>query len=105
MQCQNCGLANKEGRRFCSGCGAELPIICTECGFSNDQGDKFCGGCGKQVSQPDDHDSTSNTNTELNESAVNVLGELRQVTILFADIADYTRLSSERDPEEIHLSI
>jgi len=102
MQCQNCGLANKEGRRFCSGCGAELPIICTECGFSNDQGDKFCGGCGKQVSQPDDHDSTSDANTELDESSVNVLGELRQVTILFADIADYTRLSSERDPEEIH---
>ncbi len=29
-------------------------------------------------------------------------GELRQVTVLFADLSGFTKLSSERDPEEAH---
>ena len=29
-------------------------------------------------------------------------GELRQVTVLFADLSGFTKLSNERDPEEIH---
>ena len=29
-------------------------------------------------------------------------GDLRQVTVLFADLSGFTKLSSERDPEEVH---
>src|SRR6188768_96260 len=52
---------------------------------------KFCAECG----------------AKLGGSAVVVAakaagGERRQVTILFADITGYTRMSSELDPEELH---
>ena len=102
MQCQQCGHKNRQGRRYCAICGETLSVICVECGFANDQDDSFCGGCGEPVSLTSDRGSTSNNDSSSDELEVTTAGELRQVTILFADIAGYTRLSSERDPEEIH---
>lgn len=102
MQCQHCGHKNRQGRRYCTSCGAELSDICPECGFANEPGDNFCGGCAKPFSLSENQDGTSNADTVSDESAVTAPGELRQVTILFADIVDYTRISTEKDPEEIH---
>src|SRR5690349_14249426 len=51
---------------------------------------KFCAECGAKLSAPSD----------MAKQAPG--GERRQVTILFADITGYTRLSSELDPEELH---
>ncbi|MDA2919333.1 zinc ribbon domain-containing protein [Desulfobacterota bacterium AH_259_B03_O07] len=102
MQCQKCGHKNRKGRRYCASCGSELAVICAECGFANDLDDQFCGGCGMQVSPQVDNDSSLNQDSPLNEQTVPVPGELRQVTILFADIVEFTRLCSEREPEEIH---
>ena len=46
MQCPSCQTVNREGRRFCSKCGAPLAFVCASCGFTNDPEDEFCGGCG-----------------------------------------------------------
>src|SRR6266542_7045182 len=46
MTCSRCQAENREGRRFCSKCGAALMLTCASCGFSTDPGDAFCGGCG-----------------------------------------------------------
>jgi len=102
MQCQHCGHKNRQGRRYCTSCGAELSDICPECGFANEPGDKFCGGCARPFSLPGNQDGTSYADTASDESAISAPGELRQVTILFADIVDYARISTEKDPEEIH---
>jgi len=102
MQCQQCGHKNKQERRYCAICGETLSVVCVECGFANDPEDSFCGGCGEPVSLSSDRGSTPNKDTSSDDLVVTTAGELRQVTILFADIAGYTRLSSERDPEEIH---
>ena len=51
---------------------------------------KFCAECGAKLNLP----------TGVAKPAPG--GERRQVTILFADITGYTRLSSELDPEELH---
>lgn len=51
---------------------------------------KFCAECGAKLGA-------------LGSSAPKAAGgERRQVTILFADITGYTRMSSELDPEELH---
>jgi hypothetical protein len=46
MLCASCRSENREGRRFCSKCGAALAAVCPSCGFTNEPGDEFCGGCG-----------------------------------------------------------
>lgn len=51
---------------------------------------KFCAECGAKLGPAAD--------TAQKVAA----GERRQVTILFADITGYTRMSSELDPEELH---
>jgi len=102
MQCQHCGHKNRQGRRYCTSCGAELSVICTECGFVNEPGDNFCGGCASPFSLSGNQAGVSYADTVSDKSAVTAPGELRQVTILFADIVDYTRISTEKDPEEIH---
>ncbi len=102
MQCKQCNHNNREGHRFCTSCGAELSVICQVCGFTNDPGDNFCGNCGKTVSQVNERANTECRDSISDDSRLSLPGELRQVTILFADIAEYTRISSEKDPEEIH---
>jgi class 3 adenylate cyclase/tetratricopeptide (TPR) repeat protein len=58
----------------CSGCGETLPPAA-----------RFCPNCGARV-----------------VAAAAPAGERRQVTIVFADLTGYTRLSSTQDPEETH---
>ncbi len=84
MQCAGCGHDNRAGRRFCAGCGAGLEAPCARCGFTNLPEERFCGGCGGPL------------------DAAAPVGERRQVAILFADLAGYTRLSTQLDPEELH---
>ena len=84
MRCGGCGHDNRTGRRFCAGCGAALAAACARCGFANLPDERFCGGCGAALAGPAPQ------------------GERRQVAILFADLAGYTRLSTTLDPEEVH---
>ena len=54
MKCLDCGFENKEGNKFCEGCGANLeipkmPKFCIGCGKEIVPGNKFCVGCGKPI--------------------------------------------------------
>lgn len=86
--CDRCGHENRVGRKFCATCGAPLAIACDQCAFANHPGERFCGGCGTALID----DST----------LVRRPGELRQVVVVFADLAEYTRLSGRLAPEDVH---
>jgi Double zinc ribbon len=45
--CRTCRRSNDPWRRFCGGCGSNLPGGCTHCGVVNKPDDKFCGGCAR----------------------------------------------------------
>jgi class 3 adenylate cyclase/tetratricopeptide (TPR) repeat protein len=109
MQCIRCQTDNREGRRFCSKCGAALAAACSSCGFSNELGDEFCGGCGERLGAA----SSTVTRFASPESyipkhlAERILtskgaleGERKQVTVLFADLKGSMELLADRDPEE-----
>ena len=96
MKCTECGHDNREGRRFCAKCGTALNVAYPACGFANEAGDSFCGGCGERL------DEGSTAASEAAVPAPPVEAERRQVTILFADLSGFTKLSSTRDPEETH---
>jgi hypothetical protein len=94
--CSQCGADNREGRRYCAGCGAALPRPCPECGFSNEPNERFCGGCGAEIGSETTGRLPKTRHTPSGQS------ERRQVTVLFADLSGYTALAAGRDPEDTH---
>jgi len=96
-RCLQCDADNREGRRFCASCGAALPQACDVCGFLNEPAERYCGGCGTQLEE-----SKAAGGLGVDREPIPDQGERRQVTILFSDLSDYTTLTAERDPEEMH---
>jgi len=88
ITCPACGRANAADAAFCGGCGAAISArVCSRCGRVGGPGDRFCPGCGAEL--------------ELAEPEVASPGERRHLTVLFADLADSTRLAGELDPEDM----
>ena len=95
LKCPSCGTGNRPGRRFCAHCGAGLPVACATCGFANEATEKFCGGCGASL-------AATVAEPALPAASETSDGERRPVTVLFADLVDYTRMSQRLDPEDVH---
>ncbi|MCL5777199.1 AAA family ATPase [Limibaculum sp. FT325] len=105
MLCAGCNHDNREGRKFCAACGAALPAPCAACGFANEPGDRFCGGCGAALGSGPAPVMAPPPPAAPDTRRAASLRERRQVTILFADISGFTRLSQRLDPEETHAVI
>jgi len=51
--CPVCGRLQRQGARFCDGCGMVLPRVCPSCGASQRGGAVFCYQCGASLTQGD----------------------------------------------------
>lgn len=112
MKCPKCQFENREGAKFCNECGHKFGLICSECGANNRVGSKFCDECGHNLevpkeAHPIDIDQPQSYTPKFladriltNRSAIE--GERKIVTVLFADVANYTSMSEKLDPEEVH---
>jgi len=110
MKCPGCSHENPKDMRFCVECGNKLEVICPNCGFGNAPNFKFCGQCGQNLQaapEPTDYSEPQSYTPKFladkiltNRSSIE--GERKLVTVLFADVADYTALSEKLDPEEVH---
>jgi class 3 adenylate cyclase/tetratricopeptide (TPR) repeat protein len=97
MRCGGCGEENREGRRFCAGCGAGLGWACRVCGFGNEAGESFCGGCGKPRPEPKPAPEAERPAADAAKAA----GERRQVAVLFADLSGFTAMCARLDAEDL----
>ncbi len=112
MKCPKCQHENPDDARFCNGCGTKLEFACPECGKVNPPGSRFCNACGHDLQSlkeapPVDYDQPqSYTPKHLADKILttrsSIEGERKLVTVLFADVANYTSLSEKLDPEEVH---
>jgi class 3 adenylate cyclase/tetratricopeptide (TPR) repeat protein len=112
MKCPHCQFENPEGMKFCGKCGAKLERICPKCGSSNPPHFKFCGECGHDLTKPtetppvDYQKPHSYTPKFLADKILTnrsyIEGERKLVTVLFADVANYTAMSEKLDAEEVH---
>jgi len=112
MECPKCQFENPKDIKFCGECGVKLERICPECNFLNPLHFKFCGDCGHDLSQPEeavpiDFDQPqSYTPKHLADKILttrsSIEGERKFVTVLFADVANYTSMADKLDPEEVH---
>ena len=109
MRCPRCNQENRQGRRFCSECGASLALACPSCGFANEPGEKFCGGCGQPLhslrsptskfTSPESY-TPKHLAEKILTSKTALEGERKLVTVLFADLKGSMELLAGRDPEE-----
>ena len=89
MRCESCDTNNATDSRFCVACGAALGVVCRACGQRTLPAARFCGHCGTALAakQPTGKAPASD-------------GELKQITVLFADVFGSTELIEQLDPEE-----
>jgi class 3 adenylate cyclase/tetratricopeptide (TPR) repeat protein len=80
VTCPTCGFENPDEARFCGRCGGELGGACPECGTVVSAGLGFCTSCGARLAEPE---------------------ERKVVTVLFADLVDFTRRAGQLDPEDV----
>ena len=96
MRCPECETENRSDRRFCAACGAVLERVCPACNFKNAPDDRFCGGCGKAL----DAESAPGASARPTIPRPADSSERRPVAVLYADLAQFTRITAGRDPEE-----
>jgi class 3 adenylate cyclase/tetratricopeptide (TPR) repeat protein len=110
MRCTGCGGENPAAAKFCSECGAALPAACPQCGRPNPRNNRFCGECGaslasrasEALSAAPPSDAARSLEDPGRAGRAAVEGEHKQVTVLFADVADFTPMAERLDPEECH---
>jgi class 3 adenylate cyclase/tetratricopeptide (TPR) repeat protein len=112
MKCSKCQFDNPDGLVFCGKCGAKLEKVCLKCNFSNPVDFKYCGKCGNaleelQAAPPIDYSKPKSYTPKFLADKIlttrsSIEGERKLVTVLFADIANYTAMSEKLDPEEVH---
>ncbi|MHA2062340.1 MAG: zinc-ribbon domain-containing protein, partial [Candidatus Sifarchaeia archaeon] len=112
MRCPKCQTENPEDNRFCRECGTKLVLACPVCEAEISPGDKFCGKCGHSIVEPADTTSINYSEPQsytpkfladkILTTRSSIEGERKLVTVLFADVANYTSMAEKLDPEEVH---
>jgi len=112
MKCPKCQFENREGAGFCGECGHKFEHICPDCKTTIRLESKFCDACGynlrgiQEAPSIDYNQPQSYTPKHLADKILNnrsaIEGERKLVTVLFADVANYTSIAEQLDPEEVH---
>lgn len=92
MHCRSCMTVNPIGNRFCESCGTQLQLACPKCGHGITQFAHYCGNCGTALALAAAAKSAMEPSPKW--------GELKQATVLFADIVGSTELVANLDPEQ-----
>jgi class 3 adenylate cyclase/tetratricopeptide (TPR) repeat protein len=112
MKCPKCRFENPNEAEFCVECGAPIEFHCPKCGVITPATGKFCMKCGHDLTEakaapPIDYSHPQSYTPKFladkiltTRSALE--GERKLVTVLFADVANYTSISEKLDPEEVH---
>src|SRR5574341_458038 len=114
MQCPQCHYKPPTDAAFCPACGSKLVILCAQCQTTNAPDHKFCKQCGQPLAvaaaaapgAPTFTSSHTYTPKYLAEKILTsrsaLEGERKEVTVLFCDVVDSTRLAEQLDPEAMH---
>ena len=121
MKCPECQFDNREGAKFCKKCGTKVELICLKCSTLLTPDSLFCDECGTKLSQlseraPKDPFFDEKLNKiqkylpkGLTEKILSqrdrIEGERKQVTVMFCDMAGFTSLSENLDPEKAYAII
>src|SRR6266851_2604333 len=100
MRCQNCGIENAAGSRFCSRCGTPLNKRCPKCGSENAPEAIFCSQCGAAIDAAGRMHAAEPRGGPAEPRGSSLTGERRHLTVLFCDLVNSTQIAAQLDPEE-----
>jgi len=90
----------------------EIDITCPNCDTSNPPDSSFCEKCGHDLREPKEAPSIDYSQPQsytpkfladkILTTRSSIEGERKLVTVLFADVANYTAMAEKLDPEEVH---
>ena len=110
MRCPKCQFNNIKEANFCAKCGTKLIAVCPQCGSENSPENSFCIKCGQKLEvgkepSPIDYSKPQSYTPKFLADKIlttrsSIEGERKVVTVLFADVANYTSISEKLDPEE-----
>ena len=112
MLCPSCGVASASPtQKFCAECGTRLQQACPSCGTPYEGNPKFCAECGAGLGAAAAGSPVAvaahQTTPVMASSVVHDNGagvataERKLVSVLFADLVDFTALSESRDAEAV----
>jgi len=110
--CPHCGRPVADGAERCSQCGQALPQVCPACGQPAPAGFKFCGHCGARLPVPPQPPPAAErpvaapaSQRPVADAPAEPIGERREVTVLFADVSNFTAVARTLDSEEVFLLV
>jgi class 3 adenylate cyclase/tetratricopeptide (TPR) repeat protein len=110
IRCPGCRYENPPDASFCGQCGISLSGACERCGRQNPLGQRFCNGCGARLGGAADRPAGRREPPSLpghlaeraRREAATLVGERKQVTILFCDLESSMERSQRLDPDAWH---
>src|SRR5260221_6729669 len=93
MDCPSCNAETADGSKFCTQCGASLPLACSSCSHGNPPQAKFCANCGTAL-------TTASPPSPAPAPPMSS-AERRHLTVMFCDLVSSTALSVRLDPEDL----
>ena len=112
MKCPHCQTENPDDAKFCIECAIPMEFHCPNCGAITPATGKFCKECAYDLRKPTktpslDYDHPQSYTPKFLADKIlttrsSIEGERKLVTVLFADVANYTSISEKLDPEEVH---
>ncbi len=112
MKCPKCQHENPNDAQFCIECASPMEFHCPNCGAITPATGKFCKECAQDLRKPESAPSINYSEPQsytpkhladkILTSRSSIEGEHKLVTVLFADVANYTAMSEKLDPEEVH---
>ena len=100
MRCQNCGIENAAGSRFCNRCGTPLNKRCPKCSSENAPEAIFCAQCGAAIDAAGPPREAEPPGGRAEPRGSSLTGERRHLTVLFCDLAGSTGIATRLDPEQ-----
>ena len=108
MRCPNCGHDTPDHGQYCESCGARVLVACQACGRVNRPNARFCAHCGAFLLSDSTADPVEtpgglipwHLRERILTSRQALLGERKQVTVLFGDAKGSLERIQGMDPEE-----